>query len=498
MQKLTKKIIINAGIYENRVAILDKGILEEFYVEQETEQQFYGNIYKGKVETVIPGIGAAFVNIGTGKNGFLYISDVMAERPQALDETDDFFIEYTEKTRNSKIEDLLKVGQEVLVQVIKEPISAKGPRLTTHLSIPSRYGVLTPFEKTLGVSKRILDVNERSRIKEILKRLKMPEGAGCILRTAARDVTENDLRREIRYLSDLWGRIKYRAKKIKAPAIIYEEYGLILRTVRDQFTDDVEKLVIDSKDKYKRIMRFLNFFMPALKSRIVLYKGIVPVFEKYGIEEEIEKVFERKISLKSGGSIIIEQTEGMVAIDVNTEKYKGKRDIEETIFRTNLEAAHEIARQIRLRDIGGIIIIDFIDMKAKEHKIKVQEALETSLKRDKAKTNIFNISPIGVVEMTRQRMRKSLESATYKKCPYCDGRGLVKSDTTIAMHILRKIEKTSFNIKKRELMVTVHPNIFAYLMENKKETIFPLEHRCRKRITFHSNATLHPEDVQIE
>ena len=498
MQKLTKKIIVNSGIYENRVAILDKDILDEFYVEQEGAEQLFGNIYKGKVESVVPGIGAAFINIGTAKNGFLHISDVLEQNPQILGESEDFIIENTHKTKTGEIANLLKVGQEILVQVVKESIGTKGPRLTTHLSVPGRYLVLTPFDESLGISRRINDLNERNRIRGIVKGLRLPKGIGCIVRTAARGVHVHSFKREIRYLLNLWSRIKFRSRKVRAPAILYEEYDLILRMVRDQFTEDVEKLAVDSREKYKRIARFLNFFMPALKSKIVLYKGTTPIFEKYGIEKEIEKIFNRKISLKSGGSVIIEQTEGMVAIDVNTERYKGKKNVEDTIFRTNMEAAREIARQIRLRDIGGILIIDFIDMESKAHKLKVQEALESSLKKDKAKTNILSISPIGVVEMTRQRMRKSLESATYKKCPYCDGRGLVKSDTTIAMHVLRKVEKASHATQKRELAVKVHPDIFSYLMENERNMILPLQRRCRKRIKLLKDSNLHLEDVKIE
>ncbi|NQT21951.1 MAG: Rne/Rng family ribonuclease [Candidatus Omnitrophica bacterium] len=498
MHRLTKKIIINAGIYESRVAILNNDVLDEFYAEREGTEQFFGNIYKGRIESVVQGIGAAFVNIGTGKNGFLHFSDILERSPEMLDESDDFIIEEKKKSKSSDIGSLLKVGQEILVQVVKESVGTKGPRLTTHLSIPGRYFVLTPFDDSLGISKRISDASERGRIRSILRSLKLQKGIGCIVRTAARGIDERNFKREMKYLLNLWGRVKFRSKKINPPGCLYEEYGLILRTVRDQFTEDVERLIVDSRDMYKKIARFLSFFMPALKARMTLYQGTTHVFEKYGIEEEIEKIFDRKISMKSGGSIVIEQTEGMVAIDVNTEKYKGKKNVEDTIFKTNMEAARAIARQIRLRDMGGIIVIDFIDMKSRSNKMKVQEALESCLIKDKAKTNILSISPIGVVEMTRQRMRKSLESASYKKCPHCNGRGLIKSDTTVAMQILRKIERSSHAIKKRELIVKVHPDIFNYLMNNKKSMVLPLERRCGKRIKFISDNVLASEDVKIE
>lgn len=498
MQKMTKKIIINSGIYENRVAILDNDILDEYYVEQEGIEQLFGNIYKGRVDSVLPGIGAAFVDIGTGKNGFLHISDVLEKSSLITEEEEDILVEDTRQKARGEIGSFLKVGQDLLVQVVKESVGTKGPRLTTHISIPGRFLVLTPFDAGIGVSKRISDPGERSRIKEILRKLNLPEGIGCIVRTAAKDMPEHNFKREIRYLLNLWARIKFRAGKVKPPAILYEEYDLILRTVRDQLTDDVEKLVVDSKEKFRRIARFLNYFMPVLKSRLRYYKGDMPVFQKYGIEEEIEKIFDRKISLKNGGSIVIEQTEGMVAIDVNTGKYKGKRDVENTIFRTNIEAAREIARQIRLRDIGGIIIIDFIDMKLKSHNTKVKEELESSLSKDKAKMNILSISLLGVVEMTRQRMRKNLESTMYKKCPYCDGRGLVKSATTLAMQVLRKVERASFGFKKREMLIKVHTDVYKYLMENQKAMLFPLEKRCRRRIRFAGDSGLHFEDVVIE
>jgi len=497
MSKFTKKIIINSGIYENRVAILDNEILEEYYVEQKDTQHLYGNIYKGIVESVLPGLGAAFVNIGTSKNGFLYISDVLDKTPQDIADEEEIIIE-KEKKRNTDIGSLLKVRQEIIVQVDKEPVGTKGPRLTSHVSLPGRYLVLTPFDESIGISKRISDLNERNRIRGVLNQMNLPKGMGFIIRTAAKDVDEKSLKREIKYLINLWARIMYRSKKIGALAVLYEEYDLILRIVRDQFTDDVEKIAIDSKDKYKRIIRFLSYFMPALRSRIFFYNGISPIFEKYGIEQEIEKIFERKIDLKSGGSIFIEQTEGMVAIDVNTAKYKGKRDIDETIFNTNLEAAREIARQIRLRDVGGIIIIDFIDMRSKAHKQKVQETLESNLKKDKAKTNILSISSIGVVEMTRQRMRRNLESTMYKKCPYCSGRGLVKSDTTIAMQILRKVEKAASGTKKREMKVRVHPDIHNFLVKNEKEMILPLMRRCRMKIQFFADYNLQLEKVEVE
>lgn len=497
MQKLSKKIIVNVGIYEDRVAITENGRLEEFYVEQEGTEQLFGNIYKGIVDSIVPGIGAAFVNIGTEKNAFLYIDDIHHHTPLLPDESEGFIIENSKTRKTPEITSLLKNGQEIVVQVEKESIGTKGPRITTHLSIPGRYLVLTPFDETLGISKRVNQPDERNRIKSIINQFRLPHGMGCIVRTAARGVSTHDLKREIKYLLNLWSRISYRSRKVKPPAVLYEEYGLIMRMIRDQFTENIAEFVIDSKVEYKNIIRFLNLFMPALKSRISFYNDKIPVFEKYGIEKEIEKIFRKKILLRNGGSIIIEQTEGMVAIDVNTARYVGRRNAEDTVFRANLEAAREIARQIRLRDIGGIIIIDFIDMRSREHKSRVQDTLDAALRRDKAKTKILSISPIGVVEMTRQRMRRSLESAMYRECPYCHGRGLVKRETTIVMQVLRKIERESHGVGARHLDVWVHPQIYDYIMANERDLVMPLRRKCRKDIKFYRDATMQMEDVRI-
>lgn len=497
MQKNSKKIIINAGIYERRVAIIENNRLEEFYIEQEDSQKQFGNVYKGIVESIVPGIGAAFINIGTGKNGFLYISDIQDNEYFLNEEVEEIISNKSNSKKDIKISEVLKEGQEIVVQVGKESIGTKGPRLTTHVSLPGRFLVLTPFDDNIGVSKKIGSIEERNRIRDILKQLKINPGLGCIVRTAGKGVSVQTFTREFRYLTKLWERIDFRAKRIKAPVLLYQEYGLLLRTIRDLLTEDVEGVIVDSREEYKNILRFLSLFMPNLKSKITFYNEATPVFERYGIESEIEKLFQRKIQLRNGGSIVIEQTEGMVAIDVNTERFKGRKDLEDTVFKTNIEAAREIARQIRLRDMGGIIIIDFIDMITRDHRAKVQETLELSLKRDKAKTKILNMSSIGVVEMTRQRVRRSLESSMYKECPYCHGRGLIKSETTIATQFLRKIEKESRNPAFKEIDVWVHPGIYDYLMANEKNLVVPLKRKCRKPIRFYKDSTMHIEDVRI-
>ncbi|MFH1791531.1 MAG: Rne/Rng family ribonuclease [Candidatus Omnitrophota bacterium] len=500
MDKVSKRIVINVGICEDRVAVLENGKLEEFYVERSDSETLFGNVYKGVVESVIPGIGAAFVNIGTGKNGFLYVDDIH-QTPMTPDDRDDFVMDNDKPRgkgkRYSEITNLVKQQQELLVQVTKEPMGTKGPRITTHLSIPGRFLVLTPFDGGIGISKRISEIAERNRIRDIVREFHLPDGIGLIVRTAAKGMSDNDLRREIRYLTRLWSRISHSGRRVKAPVVLYEEYGLIMRIIRDEFTEAVDEVVVDSKGAYKNIVRFLNIFLPSLKKKLKFHNERVPIFEKYGIEKEIEKIFHKKIHLKSGGSIVIEQTEGMVAIDVNTEKFIGRRDAEDTVFRTNMEAAREIARQIRLRDIGGILIIDFIDMRVRDHRLRVQQALEQALRRDKARFKILSISQFGVVEMTRQRMRRSLESTMYRECPYCHGRGLVKKETTVALQIMRKIEADSHDNKARHLDVWVHPEVYDYIMANEKELLLPLRRKCRKEIKLYKDATLHAEDIRI-
>jgi len=498
MRKTNRKIVINTGIYEDRVAILQNGRLEEFYIEQQDTEKLFGNIYKAIVDSVVPGIGAVFVNIGTGKNGFLYMHDVQ-DKASILDEdADDFIIEHPGRDKQRDLGKYLKKGQEILVQVEKESIGDKGPRLTTQISIPGRYLVLTPLDDSLGISKRISDPEERNRIRNIIKQQRLPKGIGCIVRTAAKGIPPKNISREVRYLIKLWSNIHGRTRKANPPVALYEECSLMLRILRDQFTEDVDEVIIDQKEAYKNAVRFMSLFMPSLKPRIKFYNVKTPIFEKYGLARDIENIFKRKIPLRNGGSIVIDETEGMVAIDVNTARYTGKSDVDETIFKTNMEAAREIARQIRLRDIGGIIIIDFIDMRSKDHRRRIENMLEDSFRRDKAKSKIIGMSPIGVVEMTRQRVRKSLESSMYSKCPNCRGRGLIKSDITVSMQVLREIERVSHITRARRIDVWIHPTIFAYLMEREKDLVIPLQKRCRKSVTFYRDESLNREDMRVK
>ena len=497
---MPKEIYINIDQREKRLVVIDNKKVEEFCVEGQDSVNIVGNIYKGRVESVLPGIDAAFVNIGLEKNGFLYVSDAekdASDFDRLLDEEAGVYQDKKEDKKQS-ISAVLKKGDEVLVQVVKEPISTKGARLTAHISIPGRFLVLMPFDNRIGLSKRIEDHEERDRIRKIIEELKLPQDIGFIVRTAAVGASQKDFFRETRYLLRLWQHIKYRSKKAAPPQIIHAEYDLILRAARDMFTNEVAKLEIDSKNDFKRILRFLSMSSPHLKARVKLHKENIPLFEKYDIERHIEKIYSRIVHLKGGGYLVFDETESLVAIDVNSGKSVSHKNLEETAFRTNLEAAAEIPRQLKLRDIGGIIIIDFIDMEFGGHRKSVSKVLESALESDKAKTKILNISSIGLVEMTRQRARRSIEGKSYQKCPYCNGRGTIKSAETVAADLARQLARVLSKTRAREIFVSLHPSVAAYVHAPDKNMIRPLEKRFRKYIRVIEDSNQHMEEIKIE
>jgi ribonuclease G len=507
---MNKEILINVEPEEKRVAILENKSLEEFYIERKDDLQLVGNIYKGKLTSLARGIRAAFVDIGLEKNGFLYTADIAPLPPKipfrdTLDflETDyDELRDFSEEFGFGRTE--LKEGQEIMVQVIKEPLGGKGVRLTTHITLPGRYLVLMPNDKTIGISKRIEDARERSRLKSILASLKLPKDMGFIIRTAARGCKERELVRDIKYLLNLWRRIKIYAQRKHSPSLIHEELSLVFRVIRDSFTREVARLIVDDRHEYRRIAQFLKSFIPNLMPRLQLYQKDVPLFRVKGIEREIELIYERRVNLPCKGYIVIEQTEGLVAIDVNTGRFRGGRSLEETAFLVNQEAAREIARQIKLRDIGGIIVIDFIDMEEPSHRQRIFEILDLYLKKDKARRTILPISEIGLVEMTRQRMRKSLESASYQPCYYCRGKGLVKSAATMSISVLREIKRYLTNARprgstrnRREVFITVHPQVASNLIESKDKSLSYLETKFKVKIRVNPDSNLHIEEIKI-
>lgn len=492
-----KQILINTEPFEKRVAVITRGVLDEFHIERADQPRLAANIYKGVIEAVVPGIGAVFVDMGTGKNGFLYIYDVEENSLHGLID-EDIDVEGRQARRDRPIREHLKKGQQILVQVVKEPIGTKGPLLTTDISLPGKFLVLTPFSSTIGVSKRIEDRNQRSKIKDVLEKLDLAKGMGCIARTESASSNPRQLILEAKYLRNLWLKIKRRADKQKAPALIYEEYDLPLRIIRDYRGEDIQKILVDSKEEYRKISRFANSISPRLRKKIFFYRSRTPLYEKFGVDKLIEGIFRRKVFLRNGGHIILEQTESLMAIDVNTGKFTGKTNPEETAFKTNMEAAEEVARQIMLRDIGGIIIIDFIDMLEKSHRKRVYDTLEGAFKNDKAKINILTISPIGVVEMTRQRVRKSLESVSFRQCPYCNGMGMVKTEATIAIDAFRTLQRHLGEKKAREISLIAHPDVILQIETSFGNLLRILERKFRKKIILKRDSRIHVEEVHFE
>ncbi|MBI3314148.1 MAG: Rne/Rng family ribonuclease [Candidatus Omnitrophica bacterium] len=495
---MKKEILISYDTNEKQVAILEDGRLEEFYIERNDAQRLFGNIYKGKVKTVIPGIGAAFVDLGTQKDGFLYVADALRS-PFDMDAEFDEAVEQGEKRKErfKRIDEVLKVGQEVTVQVVKEPIRNKGPRLTTHFSIPARYLVMIPGEEKVGVSRRIEDRKERERIRNIFKEMEFPKGVGFIVRTAGEGKSAKEFNRDIRYLIRSWKKIHASIDHRKAPSLIHQELDLVERIIRDNFTEDTDSLVVDHRELHRKIQRFFNLYLPGYKANLTLHEDRVPIFEKYNIEKEIERTFLKNVFLKSGGHIVIEQTEGLVAIDVNTGKFTGTKNLEETVFKNNMEAAWEVARQLRLRDVGGIIIIDFIDMEKADHRRTLYKTFKEAVRRDRAKTNILQMSELGLVEMTRQRIRPSLESAVYNTCPYCEGKGMVKSAATMSIQTIRELRKALGHSHGRIINAYVHPEVSERLLHQEKRAIHQLERHSRSRIFIFSDPALHREDLNI-
>jgi len=498
---MSKEILINVEPQEKRVAVVSEGRLEEFYIERPQDKTIVGNIYKGKIEAVLSSVGAAFVDIGLPKKGFLYLSEIESafeslESPQELNKLEINPVRNTAQTKNNIIVSSgVKKGQEVLVQVVKESFGTKGPRLSTQIGLAGRYLVLMPSDKQIGVSRKIDADEERGRLRRLLGELKLPSNVGFIVRTAASGKTKQELARDAQFLLKLWKRLQKIIEGKKAPALIYEEYDLILRVIRDSFTDDVTKLIIDSKAEFYRIQRFMRAFLSYLTKRIELYKGD-DLFIAKDIERQINKIFDSHVYLKSKAYIIIEPTEGLVVIDVNSGGFKKKMSQEEAAFKVNCEAAVEIARQLALRDLGGIIVIDFIDMEKESHRREVLNVLKKALSIDKAKYDILGISKFGVVEMTRERIHKTVQMLSYQPCPYCKGKGKVKSAVTIAIFALKELSKFLKNKSLRQVNLTLAPAVIEEILKDKENLKF-IERKFRTKINLISNPTAHIEEIKL-
>ena len=499
---MSKEIIFNCTEYETRVAILEDRVLSNFYVERVDERSIAGNIYKGKVVRVLPGIQAAFVDIGLERSAFLYVADIYNETSgiDFFTNGDDDPIEYEEGEHPEQythpIEDILREGQEVLVQVSKEPLGTKGARVTTHISLAGRNIVSMPTSYHTGISRKITNEQERDRLREIIEELR-PEKHGFIARTVSEGREKDELKGDFDYLSKLWDAIREKGQHTGAPGLVHRELSMTLRAIRDFYTEDVERIVVDSEEEYRKTIDFIDSFMPYMKHSIDLYKNNIPIFDHFGIELDIGKMLKKKVWLKSGGYIVIEETEALCAIDVNTGKYVGKRNMEETILKTNMEAVKEIAYQLRIRNIGGIIIIDFIDMEIEANRERIFDTLKAEMEKDRNRTSVQKISEIGLIEMTRQRRRKSLRETICETCPYCGGRGTVKSSTSVCYKIFRELEKEAAYGIAGTLCVLVHPEVAKLLLENEHNTLKNLEKRLGRKILVETGNGFHRENFEI-
>jgi len=505
---MSREIIVNSIPRQTRVALLEDGQLAEIYIERAQDRRIVGNVYKGRVTKVLPGMQAAFVDIGLKKDAFLYVLDVynnleeyettiVEEEEEAGMESQDEDLEpFKVSSSSASIQELLKEGQEIVVQVSKEPLGTKGARVTSHITLPGRFLVYMPTVEHVGVSRRIASDTERSRLRKLIKKLK-PPNCGFIVRTVGEGKGEEEFRADMDFLIKLWESIKKKSENATAPSVLHEDLDLVFRTIRDLFNSDIEKMVLDSEREYQRCLEFVDTLMPHLTDRIKFFVKDVPIFDHYRIESELEKALRKKIWLKSGGYIIIDQSEALVAIDVNTGKYVGKKNLEDTIVKTNLEAVSEIVRQIRLRDLGGIIIIDFIDMELEENKKKVLNALERKLREDRSRTNVLQLSELGLVEMTRKRVKQSLEKVLSEPCPYCEGRGVVKSSLTICYEVQNAVRRLISSTNSQEILIRVNPSVGAHFRGEERPFIDEMTEIYQKKIKVKEDPNLHQEHFEV-
>ncbi len=493
---MSEEILINVTPRETRVGVVENGMLQEVHVERTSRRGYVGNVYKGRVQRVMPGMQAVFVDIGLERAAFLHASDILrAPLPEGA-----------ESNGNGhgvpSISELVHEGQEIVVQVVKDPIGSKGARLSTHLSIPSRYLVLLPHARTLGISARIEDEAERQRLKDVLTALigeDIPGGnrLGYIVRTNAEGQSAESLAFDVTYLGKVWRVVQENIAKSKVGDRVYEELSLPLRALRDLLNEDIEKVRVDSRETYDKVVKFVHKFMPSLDDRIEHYAGERPIFDLYGVEDEIQRALKKEVPLKSGGYLIVDQTEAMTTIDVNTGGYLGSRNLEETVYRTNLEAAQAAARQLRLRNLGGIIIIDFIDMTDEEHRRQVIRMLEKGLARDHAKTTVYPMSSLGLVEMTRKRTTESLERQLCEPCPACAGRGTLKTAETVTYEIFREITRAVRQFNAEKLLVMASPKVVGRILEEESSAVAELEEFISKSIRFQAEEHYSQEQFDV-
>ena len=542
---MTKEMIISTNGHETRVAILEDDLLAEVFVERERNRGVVGNVYKGRVSKVLPGMQSAFVDLGLERDGFLYVSDVVAtfEEFDRLDTDDDAPAENGagkpdrrnggsrrdapgaarppddaagrserrgdgrgpargEKGPEPKIEELLKEGQEIIVQVAKEPLGTKGARLTSHATMPGRFLVFMPTVDHVGVSRKIESRDERSRLRGIVREFREQHGftGGVIIRTAAGGRPKEDIVSDLSYFHRVWTEIRQRAESSRAPAVVYQEQSLVAKLLRDLLTEEFSAIRIDNATEHRRVLELIERIMPSLAPKVKLYEKEYPIFEEYGVQPEIDKALRSKVWLKSGGSIVINQTEALVAIDVNTGRYVGKKTagrLEDTILKTNLEAVKEIVRQIRLRDLGGIIVLDFIDMEEKKNRQKVFQTVEQELRKDRAPSKGIQVSDFGLVIITRKRVKQSLERVLTEPCPYCAGSSVIKSSSTICYEILSEVKKISADLDGQTLVLRVNPDIARALRDEERAVFRDLKQSLGREIAVRPDVQLHHEQFDL-
>jgi len=493
---MQRKMIINAlEPEESRIAILEGDVLQELYIQPAGSERCLGNIYKGRVLNVERSIQAAFVDLGLPKNAFLHVSDVRGADGENWMPTDS----PTPKRRkdDTPIQELLRKGQEVVVQVIKEPIGNKGPSVTTYISIPGRSLVMMPGVVHFGVSRKITDETERERLRRLLGELPLPKNMGFIVRTAGANARKADLQRDLRYLTRLWSAVEERIRSGRAPALLYQESDIVLRCIRDVFAPDIREIVIDSEAVCRQVSEFLRMVSPTHRKVVKLYRGAAPIFEHYHIEGELQKTFDSVVPLNSGGSIVIDQTEALVAIDVNSGRYTNEADVEETAFRTNIEAAREAARQLRLRDMGGVIVIDFIDMRLEKHRREVEKTMANELKRDRARSRLLRMSRFGLMQITRQRVRQGTKQALYERCPTCGGAGLVRSVQSMVPHVMRQLRLALARKGVETVQVTAHPSVAERISNDKRLELARLEEQAHATALISGRQDFLPGQVQV-
>jgi ribonuclease G len=502
---MTSELIINVTREESRVALLEGGQVVELYIERKKDTSLVGNVYKGKVLKILPGMQSSFIDIGLEKAAFLYVSDIMPN-------DEDYYAPFIESKSDDvtgmdnppvtmeapkplPIEELIQEGQEILVQVAKDPMGTKGARVTSYVTLPGRYCVLMPNVEHVGISRRIENEETREQLKLIANEIK-PKGFGIIMRTASEDASAEEIRRDLEFLLLVWENIQRKKDKVSAPVLLYSDLDLVFRSIRDFMSHEVERLVIDSHDEFERLSEFVKSYFERLLDRIELYEGREPIFDAFAIEHDVSRALERKVWLKSGGYIIIDQTEAMTVIDVNTGKFVGKENLEDTILKTNLEAVKETAYQIRLRNLGGIIIMDFIDMEKIENREKVCNALMEAMKKDRAKSTIYNISELGIIQMTRKRVRESLGRVLCGQCPYCEGKGFVKSARSVAYEIFRKLRKMQLPSGKMAV-ITANSAVAELLSDEERYGIEEIENTFGIKLIVKEDFRLHQEHYEI-